>query len=327
VRGPSDASAACATTLSMPPSSWNSRTNCLPCVHTDRMPPKRRSNLGRHSGGKRSCDRQTTGNNPSPAKRGSAASEKEQSDKSEDEADLTSPPPAKGGSAETPVTEGRELLEQLLSAAAVVDDPAEQLQHLRDLKAEQARLKREAMSARDYWKEQAETARQQARDAEEELAKYKEAFESALREIRARQADDAAATSERPARRRYAKEHRGAAWTWPLWMVQLILELLVNGVPPASIPACIRSHAELSGEPAEDVDVPCFDFCKGMRSVLRVLIETLTACRLATLANEARKESVSESAYRLLPSWWNPRGAHFEGAWRLDVQVPPTPLG
>eukprot|EP00966_Prymnesium_polylepis_P257616 5951337-Prymnesium_polylepis.2 len=44
-------------------------------------------------------------------------------------------------------------------------------------------------------------------------------------------------------------------------------------------------------------------------------------------ANKQRKEVVTESAYRLLPSWWNPRGAHFEGAWRMDVSAPPTPRG
>ena len=44
-------------------------------------------------------------------------------------------------------------------------------------------------------------------------------------------------------------------------------------------------------------------------------------------ANQERKEPASESAFRMLPSKWNPRGAHFEGAWRLDVDAPPTPCG
>ena len=35
-------------------------------------------------------------------------------------------------------------------------------------------------------------------------------------------------------------------------------------------------------------------------------------------ADEARKEEVSESAKRLLPSKWNP-GVHCDGAWRFDM--------
>ena len=82
-------------------------------------------------------------------------------------------------------------------------------------------------------------------------------------------------------RRRYSKESRGEAWAWPLWIVQLVLEQLVNGVPPASIPAVIRSHAEAVAEPGESVDVPSVNFCRSMRAVLRVLVETLAAYRLA----------------------------------------------
>ena len=44
-------------------------------------------------------------------------------------------------------------------------------------------------------------------------------------------------------------------------------------------------------------------------------------------ANEARKELESEIAWRLLPSKWNPKGAHVDGSWRMDVSVPPTPCG
>ena len=60
-----------------------------------------------------------------------------------------------------------------------------------------------------------------------------------------------------------------------------MLEHLVNGVPPNSIPAVIRSHAEATVEPGESVDVPSVRFCRNMRAVLRVLVETLAAYRLA----------------------------------------------
>ena len=38
-------------------------------------------------------------------------------------------------------------------------------------------------------------------------------------------------------------------------------------------------------------------------------------------ANEERKESSSTSAQRLLPSKWNPKGKHSDGAWRMDVTL------
>ena len=36
---------------------------------------------------------------------------------------------------------------------------------------------------------------------------------------------------------------------WPLWMVQLILEQLINGTAPDAIPKNIRSHAALTTLP------------------------------------------------------------------------------
>ena len=36
-------------------------------------------------------------------------------------------------------------------------------------------------------------------------------------------------------------------------------------------------------------------------------------------ADAARKEEVTESAARLLPSMWNPKGVQTAGGWRFDV--------
>ena len=36
-------------------------------------------------------------------------------------------------------------------------------------------------------------------------------------------------------------------------------------------------------------------------------------------ANEAYSEPSTTSAQRLLPTKWNPKGKHTEGAWRLDI--------
>jgi hypothetical protein len=73
----------------------------------------------------------------------------------------------------------------------------------------------------------------------------------------------------------------GGAFTWPLWMVQLVLEQLVNGTPPTSISPNIASHIKLT-MPGVDVDcLPSLSFVRKCRTVLRVIGETLTAYRLA----------------------------------------------
>ena len=38
-------------------------------------------------------------------------------------------------------------------------------------------------------------------------------------------------------------------------------------------------------------------------------------------ANEERNEFSSTSAQRLLPSKWNPKGKHSNGAWRMHVAL------
>ena len=67
---------------------------------------------------------------------------------------------------------------------------------------------------------------------------------------------------------------------WPLWMVQLILEKLVLGVPPEAIPDDIIVQDRMTtGRTGQEV--PSADFCRDMRIVLRVLTETLAAYQLA----------------------------------------------
>ena len=47
---------------------------------------------------------------------------------------------------------------------------------------------------------------------------------------------------------------RGGRRTWPVWVVQLIFELLVNGTPPSAIPANIQTIYEtLHGEKTDDL--------------------------------------------------------------------------
>ena len=77
------------------------------------------------------------------------------------------------------------------------------------------------------------------------------------------------------------KEKRGVGGgsgraSWPLWMIQLILEKLVLGIPPASIPDDIILQDRITtGRTGQEV--PSVDFCRQMRIVLRILTETLAA--------------------------------------------------
>mmetsp|Transcript_47221 Transcript_47221/g.124471 ORF Transcript_47221/g.124471 Transcript_47221/m.124471 type:complete len:348 (-) Transcript_47221:164-1207(-) len=244
------------------------------------MGKRKKSDTSRHARTSGKRDRRTTGHNPLPAERESAQPE----EPVEDDEELTSPAARGSAATTTPTTEWTNPLEHLLAAAAAAEQDPELLENMRTLKSNMAAKKREAEESRDYWHGQADAAREQLRDTAEELAKYKEAFGSALSKIRRQEGELFDIGEAAPERRRYRKGHRGSAWTRPLWMVQLVLEHLVAGIPPASIPAAIRSHAELTAKADEQIDVPSVDFCRRMRSVLRVLSETLAAYRLAKQA-------------------------------------------
>ena len=74
---------------------------------------------------------------------------------------------------------------------------------------------------------------------------------------------------------------RGGAHTWPLWMVQLILEQLVNGTPPSAISANIASQAALTMPDRPIHELPGINYIRNCRTVLRIIGETMTAYRLA----------------------------------------------
>ena len=78
-----------------------------------------------------------------------------------------------------------------------------------------------------------------------------------------------------------AKHKRGGARRWPIWVVQLICELLVNGTSPSAIPANIQTMYEtLTGE--TPADVPSINFVRQCRVVVEVIGETITAFKLAS---------------------------------------------
>lgn len=72
----------------------------------------------------------------------------------------------------------------------------------------------------------------------------------------------------------------GGAHLWPHWMVQLVIEQLLNGTPPSAIPSNIISQEALTSYGSEEVQVPSESFCCSMRTVIRIIAETLAAYRL-----------------------------------------------
>ena len=73
---------------------------------------------------------------------------------------------------------------------------------------------------------------------------------------------------------------RGGSAKWPVHIVLLICELLVNGTPPSAVPATIQTtSAAFTG--AETTELPSVRFVRQCRTVLQSLNETLSALRLA----------------------------------------------
>ena len=76
----------------------------------------------------------------------------------------------------------------------------------------------------------------------------------------------------------------GGAHVWPIWMLQLVLEMLVNGTPPSAIPLNIKSQAALTTPGVIIEDLPGLGYVRNCRTILRVIGETLTAYRLGKQA-------------------------------------------
>ena len=67
---------------------------------------------------------------------------------------------------------------------------------------------------------------------------------------------------------------------WTVWVVLLICKFLVNGIPPAAIPANIQTMYEtLHGKPTDDP--PSISFVRECPAIVEVMGDTLTAIKLA----------------------------------------------
>mmetsp|Transcript_10920 Transcript_10920/g.19096 ORF Transcript_10920/g.19096 Transcript_10920/m.19096 type:complete len:299 (+) Transcript_10920:1323-2219(+) len=76
-----------------------------------------------------------------------------------------------------------------------------------------------------------------------------------------------------------AKHRRGGARQWPVWVVQLICELLVNGTAPVAVPENIQTMYEtLYG--VKPKELPDVSFVRRCRKIIEVIGETLAAIRL-----------------------------------------------
>ena len=67
---------------------------------------------------------------------------------------------------------------------------------------------------------------------------------------------------------------------WPLWMLQLVLEMLVNGTPPYAVSSNIASQVALTTPGVIIHSLPGDSYIRRCRTILRIIGETLTAYRL-----------------------------------------------
>ena len=126
--------------------------------------------------------------------------------------------------------------------------------------------------------------REQRREAENAHARTEKTLEDTKRTLNAHIHDINQSQDKRKMKKEWASEakrsKRGGKRQWPVWVVQLICELLICGTPPASIPDSIQIMYEtLYGEPPDER--PSINCVRQCRVVVEVIGETLVAMKLA----------------------------------------------
>ena len=73
----------------------------------------------------------------------------------------------------------------------------------------------------------------------------------------------------------------GGSHTWPLWILQLVLEMLVNGTPPSAVTSNIASQIAIMNPHMKVLELPSLSYVRKCRTILRIIGETLASYRLA----------------------------------------------
>ena len=69
---------------------------------------------------------------------------------------------------------------------------------------------------------------------------------------------------------------------WPIWIVQLICELLVNGAPTSAVVPIIHTRCcTMVDENYSPKHLPPQNFVRGCRIIVQIIGETLTAFKLS----------------------------------------------
>ena len=157
----------------------------------------------------------------------------------------------------------------------------EKRKKLRSSNAQTAFARRLAETRRNNWHSEL-NLRRELQDKLAEKEKIIEGTKGIMEKYESYAQEDV--VLRREMKREWASEEdrrkRGGRTMWPVWVVQLICELLVNGTAPTSIPVNIRTmYYTLYGKyPADE---PSVSFCRECRVIVEVIGETIAALKLA----------------------------------------------
>ena len=173
--------------------------------------------------------------------------------------------------------EKRQVVEQ------TVDDLYEWIDELHSEINNQKRVNREAkkaMKMAQASKNKLETVASERLSLLRDLkCRLREAKDMLADESHQREALERMQTIKLEIKRQRSVGKHGGSWKWPVHIVLLICELLVNGTPPSAVPANIQTtSAAFTG--AEASELPSVNFVRQCRTVLQNINETLAALRL-----------------------------------------------
>ena len=102
-----------------------------------------------------------------------------------------------------------------------------------------------------------------------------------------------------------AEKQHGGGRRWPVWVIQVICELLVYGIPPSAVPAIIQTlYQTLYRERPNEI--PSVNFVRQCRVIVEVICETIAAIKLADalLCGANYGQMGQHNAKFHLQHWW-----------------------